>query len=594
MTHPEWATKFKEKLTELRCIGGRYYLYRISSKWDKERKVTRKTTHELIGRITQEDGLIPRGTKRVKPQSKADLNDKKIVGAISVKEFGATNYLASLGEDILAELKIQFPDIWQEIFALSLNRLLYRSPLKNMSLHYQSSFMSEKFPDLDLSKNTLTSLISKIGESRDCAAKFMSKFTSESRHLIFDLTDIVSQSKKVQMSAKGYNSHYNFDPQVNLFYMFASDQQLPVFYRIFPGNISGMKALNLSIKESGATKALAIGDKGFCSEENIQMLEETVLDYILPLRRDSSYLNYSRLEQALYDKAFDGHFMHYGRPVFYYTMPNYKAIITNKKPENPNKFEAYIYQENGVQENGAQGNGVQGNGAQGNGEYVIWIKEQLITITQRQLLASLKQTPASLGADSEITDKELLDGLRRFVIKNKIKGVNFDSSKKTVIFVDRALRLEEERTYLSRIDDKVEGYDLEGYQDKQLSFGTIGLITNCISHDPKSVYLNFKTRMEVETVFDTYKNLLEADRSYMQSDNSMNGWMFINHVSVMLYYKLLNLIKSKNMEGQISPQDVLVILQKINKVKINNEWHISEISSKNIKTLTKLGLPVTY
>jgi hypothetical protein len=157
--------------------------------------------------------------------------------------------------------------------------------------------------------------------------------------------------------------------------------------------------------------------------------------------------------------------MHYGRPVFYYTMPNYKAIITNKKPENPNKFEAYIYQENGVQ----------GNGAQGNGEYVIWIKEQLITITQRQLLASLKQTPASLGADSEITDKELLDGLRRFVIKNKIKGVNFDSSKKTVIFVDRALRLEEERTYLSRIDDKVEGYDLEGYQDKQLSFGTIGL-----------------------------------------------------------------------------------------------------------------------
>ena len=80
----------------------------------------------------------------------------------------------------------------------------------------------------------------------------------------------------------------------------------------------------------------------------------------------------------------------------------------------------------------------------------------------------------------------------------------------------------------------------------------------------------------------------------MQSDNSMNGWMFINHVSVMLYYKLLNLIKSKNMEGQISPQDVLIILQKINKVKINNEWHISAISSKNIKTLTKLGLPVTY
>ncbi len=48
------------------------------------------------------------------------------------------------------------------------------------------------------------------------------------------------------------------------------------------------------------------------------------------------------------------------------------------------------------------------------------------------------------------------------------------------------------------------------------------------------------------------------------------------------------------MEGQISPQDILIILQKINKVKINNEWHTSETSSKNIKTLTKLSLPVTY
>jgi hypothetical protein len=68
MAHPEWALKHKTKGTELRNIGGRFYLYRVSSKWNKERKVTQKITHEMIGRITEEDGLIPKGTKKLKEE----------------------------------------------------------------------------------------------------------------------------------------------------------------------------------------------------------------------------------------------------------------------------------------------------------------------------------------------------------------------------------------------------------------------------------------------------------------------------------------------------------------------------------------------
>ena len=31
-------------------------------------------------------------------------------------------------------------------------------------------------------------------------------------------------------------------------------------------------------------------------------------------------------------------------------------------------------------------------------------------------------------------------------------------------------------------------------------------------------------------IFYVYKNQLEADRNYMQSDASINGWMFVNHL----------------------------------------------------------------
>lgn len=567
MAHAEWALKFKTKGTELRNIRGKYYLYRISSKWDKERKVTRKITHEMIGSITEKDGLIPRGTKK----DKKDILTKESLKNISTKEYGATEQLQAMSEDILAELKTHFPDIWQELFVLACNRLLHQSPLKNMSLYYGESFISEQLQDLDLSKNTLTLLMQKIGQNRERVAKFMAKFVEGSEHLLFDITDVVSQSKKIKMSAKGYNSHYNFDPQVNLFYMFASDTQTPVFYRAFPGNISGMKALELSIKEAGVKNALVIGDKGFCSEDNINMLEASGLNYILPVRRDSSYLNYEKLESRKYAQAYDGHFMHYGRPIFHYTIANYTAVICRKKPEEYLNATAYLYRDTGC--------------------WQIDINNRPIAINNKALEEKLSKI--NFNDSATIIDAAINQELRSFLIKNKIKGVNFELNKKVVVFLDEVLRGEEERSYLARINDKCEGYDMDRYQDKQLSFGTIGMITNASKKDPQAIYVDFKTRMEVETVFDAYKNLLEADRSYMQSDASINAWMFINHLSVMLYYKLLNLIKSKDMISQISPSDLLIMLQRINKVKINQEWYLGEINSKSVNVLAKLGITVT-
>ena len=573
MAHDEWALKFKTKGTELRNIRGKYYLYRVSSKWDKERKVTKKITHEMVGRITEKEGLIPRGTKVTRTRKELP----KELKSISVKEYGATSQLQAMNEDLITELKNHFPTNWQELFVIAANRLLYQSPLKNMAMLYEESFISEQYPDLDLNKNDLTALIHKIGEDREKVTKFMNKFVDGSEHLVFDITDTVSQSKKVKMSAKGYNSHYNFDPQVNLFYMFSTDKQAPVFYRVFPGNISGMKALDLSIKESGIKNALVIGDKGFCSESNINQLENISLNYILPLKRDSNYLDYQRLQSRAYKEAFDGYFMHYGRPVFYYTISNYSLLLSSCKPDSIKPHEAYLYKQNG--------------------QWLIEITGSAIEITNKAIVTAITKLSSTISTSpsgcSKVTDKILAQELRNFLIKNKIGGINFDEDRKIVIFSDNRLRFEEETGYLTRIESECEGYSIEGYQDKQLSFGTIGMITNMISTDPKSIYESFKTRMEVETVFDTYKNLLEADRSYMQSDQSINGWVFINHLAVMMYYKLLNLLKSKDLISKISPSDALLQLMRVNKVKINGDWHLAEINSKFMKTFTNLGLLVT-
>jgi hypothetical protein len=64
MSIPEWALKFKEKGTQIHFLKGKYYLYKVSSKWDSTKKRAVKTTDEYLGRIT-ENGLIKPKTKQM-------------------------------------------------------------------------------------------------------------------------------------------------------------------------------------------------------------------------------------------------------------------------------------------------------------------------------------------------------------------------------------------------------------------------------------------------------------------------------------------------------------------------------------------------
>ena len=96
--------------------------------------------------------------------------------------------------------------------------------------------------------------------------------------------------------------------------------------------------------------------------------------------------------------------------------------------------------------------------------------------------------------------------------------------------------------------------------------------------------------MDVEKVFDSFKNLLDSDKSYMQSEESLETWMLINHISVLLYYKVLNNIRSHGLNNNVSPQDLLLKLMNVKKLKINNSWYTSEINSRSQDLFHKLNI----
>ncbi len=160
-----------------------------------------------------------------------------------------------------------------------------------------------------------------------------------------------------------------------------------------------------------------------------------------------------------------------------------------------------------------------------------------------------------------------------------------------IMFSDSRLRNQEEADYLKRIEKQHENYDMEGFLEKQLTFGTLLMVTNTALL-PQEVYEQYKSRMEVESMFDTFKNTLKADASYMQSKESFEAWIFINHISLLMYYRLQALLKNKKLLSQYSPKDLLIRLTRIQKIHIKDLWVTSEINSKTLSLLKKLELTV--
>ncbi len=83
------------------------------------------------------------------------------------------------------------------------------------------------------------------------------------------------------------------------------------------------------------------------------------------------------------------------------------------------------------------------------------------------------------------------------------------------------------------------------------------MLTNLKSISAEKVFQYFKSRTEIEQMFETFKNLLKADRSYMRSDYSLEGWIFISYLSLLYYYKIYKRLVEKEILGEYSVSDVL-------------------------------------
>lgn len=227
----------KRKRTLIMRRGDNYYLYRVRSVWDKERKKTRLKTEEYLGKITPE-GIVEPRVKRV----------MKRYDQITVKEYGSSFLMQHVSGDIVQSLEDFFPE-WKEIFVFSCMRLIHRSPMKKVEFHYRNSFLSEALRDARVSPDSLGDMLRNIGMDRSSITGFMKSFMRDERYLAVDLTHILSMSEGVISATLGHNGKEEYLPQVQLLFLFSTGRDAPAYFRILPGAINSVMSLRVTMEE---------------------------------------------------------------------------------------------------------------------------------------------------------------------------------------------------------------------------------------------------------------------------------------------------------------------------------------------------------
>ena len=480
--HPEWATKYRTKGTELRLFGNKYYLYGYKTIYDRIKKKPKKISGKMIGRITQEGGLV----KGDKEKLRLKLAKEKTISVGHTREFGMSNYILTLLSDFYKQLEFCFPDQWQQIVLLAYTRLVFQSPIKRMPFHIANSWFLEHWGMKQMSEKTISLLLRSLGQNRQKAVEYMRFFVQKGEYILADTTHILSKSKLIELSHKGYNNKMDYEPQVNLMYIYSTNSCMPVFYRLHAGNIREIKAFKLTLKESGVANAIIIGDKGFYSEENVLTLEKEKIQFILPLHRNNKLIDYS-------------------------------VIVDGTIKKTKNYFE--------------------------HEQRFIWFSQL-----------------------------KMKDG------------------KRCILFLDEKLREKEERDYLKRIQSYPEEYNIKKFREKLSSFGTLAVLVSKIQKNPRQIYQAYKERMDIETMFDALKNIIDNDSTYMQNEDALQGWMFINHIALQWYQHMYLKIAAQNLTAKYSVKDLMIQLREIRKVQINNQWYDAEITNATQTLLAKLKM----
>ena len=229
---------------------------------------------------------------------------------VDLKDWADVAHADTVFKDILDELKkVYATSDALKIYCIAIMRVC-NPGIKDNELKeaYDNSFLSELYPGVALSKNTVSTFHSNLGKSCSRIIHFMQNRATVGmdHHLLIDGTLKSNESKVNTLSDFSRKAAVRGSRDISVLYAFDLDTMEPVCSKCFPGNMLDYTAYESFISENNITRGLIIGDKGFpASAAESYFAGHPDLHYLNPVKRNSKLIE--RHKMLSFEALLPGH-----------------------------------------------------------------------------------------------------------------------------------------------------------------------------------------------------------------------------------------------------------------------------------------------
>ena len=502
-------------------INGQEYLYEITPYYDKEKKQIRQKSKYLGKNVNG----VP---VRVRSQ---DQIPKKV---LSHGEFIPLLKIAGdlELENVLSKV-LPTKEVWP-VLSLAMNYVTHPLALTHIQSWYEGTIFSEDHPELPLSSQSLSRMLSRIGEGSANLefSRELIKRTATSTSLIYDITSLSSYSQNIGLLEYGYNRDGVDLPQVNLSLIVDKDLGIPVMYDVYPGSIVDVSTLRNTIKKinsQGIHNYTLVMDRGFFSTANIEEMCSADLSFIIP---PASTLN--SVKEAISDIHSAIHDPQYLK--LYQKEPLFVMPVNIKVGEIQLKGHAYYDQKREQQDRNS-------------------FYKRLYDLVERLKSVNLKPWMNPGEVFREIAKRDA-----KFIEWKAVNGRFEVSIRKNA--VSQAINKMGKFILLYRGDFSWE---------------------ECLSL--------YRGKDVVEKGFDILKNDLELMPMNVRTDSSLRGYLFVEFLALVLRMKLMRMMADAQLLKRYSVEGMLTELEKIKVMILPDGQKITtEITKKQREILDALNI----
>ncbi|MDI6719125.1 MAG: IS1634 family transposase [Methanomicrobiales archaeon] len=513
-------------IVRIKQINGKEYWYEDTPYYDPEKKQIRQKSRYLGKNING---------------SPVKVRSEPVPGIASVPKAAYTHGNLLPLHQIVQELRMDeyLGDLATEeeketILALAIHRILRPSAMHLVAAWYEENSLSLDHPDLPLSSQQISDLLSTLGESgvpEEFMHRLMRDLGTDST-LIYDITSLSSSSQLLPLLEYGYNRDGLDLPQVNFSLILDTERSIPVLYDLYPGSIVDVVTLKNTIariQALGATQYTLVLDRGFYSQGNLEELLEEDLSFVIPASLAS-------------------------KPV--------KELLTDAQRDLESVQYLRMYQKE-----------------------PIFVKPVVLRLREREIRGF-----CYYDLRREQNERNLFY-LRLHDLKQKLESLRIPRWRRAEeVFREWAGGMANYFSWRQQEDRFVVEYRQNAIAQRVNRMGKQIIL----SHGPldwEECLTVYRERDGVEKAFRTLKNDLQVLPLQVRKESTLKGFLFVTFLSLILRMRLLKRMQETGLLEEYTLEGMLLELAKIKKVRLaNGEILTTEVSKKQRGILEVLGL----